>query len=124
MLSIYESIFLALDIEHMGVKLEATLSIGVAIYPQHGDTWEEVLHAADQAMYAAKSCRKKLHPHCRIKKSPSGRFFISSLSISHFLPDGVQQAFGLEFVQGVTGGFEVVGQAPGPAPDRRKHVPC
>jgi len=46
--------FLSLDIEHMGVKLRATLSIGVAIYPQHGDTWEEVLHAADQAMYAAK----------------------------------------------------------------------
>ncbi len=46
--------FLSLDIEHLGVKLRATLSIGVAIYPQHGDTWEEVLHAADQAMYAAK----------------------------------------------------------------------
>ena len=46
--------FLSLDIEHLGVKLWPTLSIGVAIYPQHGDTWEEVLHAADQAMYAAK----------------------------------------------------------------------
>ena len=46
--------FLALDIEHLGVRLNATLSIGVAIYPQHGMTWEEVLHAADQAMYAAK----------------------------------------------------------------------
>ena len=38
----------------MGVKLNATLSIGVAVYPQHGETWEKVLHAADQAMYAAK----------------------------------------------------------------------
>lgn len=46
--------FLSLDIEHLGVKLCATLSIGVAIYPQHGDTCVEVLHAADQAMYAAK----------------------------------------------------------------------
>jgi diguanylate cyclase (GGDEF)-like protein/PAS domain S-box-containing protein len=46
--------FLSLDIEHLGVKLKATLSIGVAIYPDHGDTWEKVLHAADQAMYAAK----------------------------------------------------------------------
>ncbi|MCX6038251.1 MAG: GAF domain-containing protein [Chloroflexi bacterium] len=46
--------FLSLDIEHLGVKLCATLSIGVAIYPQHGDTSIEVLHAADQAMYAAK----------------------------------------------------------------------
>jgi diguanylate cyclase (GGDEF)-like protein/PAS domain S-box-containing protein len=46
--------FLSLDIVHLGVKLNATLSIGVAIYPRHGDTWEKVLHAADQAMYAAK----------------------------------------------------------------------
>ena len=46
--------FLSLDIEHLGVKLQATLSIGVAIYPQHGETWEEVVHAADQAMYTAK----------------------------------------------------------------------
>ena len=46
--------FLSLDIEHLGVKLCATLSIGVAIYPRHGTTWEEVLHVADQAMYAAK----------------------------------------------------------------------
>jgi diguanylate cyclase (GGDEF)-like protein/PAS domain S-box-containing protein len=46
--------FLSLDIEHRGVKLCATLSIGVAIYPRHGDSWEKVLHAADQAMYAAK----------------------------------------------------------------------
>ena len=46
--------FLELDIEHLGVKLKATLSIGVAAFPRHGDTWEKVLHAADQAMYAAK----------------------------------------------------------------------
>ncbi|HEX7621492.1 MAG TPA: GAF domain-containing protein [Anaerolineales bacterium] len=46
--------FLSLDIVHLGVKLNATLSIGVAVFPRHGDTWEKVLHAADQAMYAAK----------------------------------------------------------------------
>jgi len=47
--------FLSLDIEHLGVKLKATLSVGVAAYPRHGDTWEKVVHAADLAMYAAKS---------------------------------------------------------------------
>lgn len=47
--------FLAMDIKHMGVQLHATLSIGVATYPQCGGTWEEVLHAADIAMYAAKA---------------------------------------------------------------------
>jgi diguanylate cyclase (GGDEF)-like protein len=46
---------LSLDIENLGVKLKATLSVGVAAYPRHGDTWEKVVHAADLAMYAAKS---------------------------------------------------------------------
>ncbi len=43
---------------HMGVKLNATASLGVAIYPEHGKTWEQVLHAADRAMYAAKAAGK------------------------------------------------------------------
>jgi diguanylate cyclase (GGDEF)-like protein len=50
--------FESLDIEHMGVKLKATLSLGVAVFPQHGTTWEQVLHAADRAMYAAKGAGK------------------------------------------------------------------
>jgi diguanylate cyclase (GGDEF)-like protein/PAS domain S-box-containing protein len=49
------SAFLLLDIQHLGVRLTATLSIGVATYPQNGDTWEEVLHNADLAMYLAKA---------------------------------------------------------------------
>ena len=32
-----------------------TLSLGVAVYPQHGSTGESVLHAADEALYKAKS---------------------------------------------------------------------
>ena len=35
-------------------KLKTTISIGVAIYPQHGYTSDEIIHAADSAMYAAK----------------------------------------------------------------------
>jgi GGDEF domain-containing protein len=31
-----------------------TLSVGIALYPQHGRTIENVLHAADSAMYRAK----------------------------------------------------------------------
>lgn len=31
-----------------------TLSAGVALYPQHGDTAEAVLEAADKALYTAK----------------------------------------------------------------------
>ena len=31
-----------------------SFSIGVASFPGHGGTWEEVLRAADQALYFAK----------------------------------------------------------------------
>jgi diguanylate cyclase (GGDEF)-like protein/PAS domain S-box-containing protein len=50
--------FEGLDIRHMGVPLRATLSLGVAVFPRHGGCWEEVLHAADRALYAAKSAGK------------------------------------------------------------------
>jgi len=37
-----------------GVELSATLSAGVAAYPEHGDSSEELLIAADRALYRAK----------------------------------------------------------------------
>jgi len=33
---------------------ETTISIGVAVYPRHGDTLEEIMRAADRALYEAK----------------------------------------------------------------------
>lgn len=36
-------------------QLEATLSLGVAAYPAHGATGDELLQAADAALYAAKA---------------------------------------------------------------------
>lgn len=33
---------------------ELTISLGAAAYPRHGSSWEELLHAADKALYAAK----------------------------------------------------------------------
>jgi diguanylate cyclase (GGDEF)-like protein/PAS domain S-box-containing protein len=50
--------FEAYDLHHMGVELNATISLGVAMYPQHGETWEQVVHAADRAMYKAKAAGK------------------------------------------------------------------
>jgi diguanylate cyclase (GGDEF)-like protein/PAS domain S-box-containing protein len=47
-----------LDIQHREIKLHVTLSLGVAAYPQHGATWEDVLHNADQALYLAKGAGK------------------------------------------------------------------
>jgi diguanylate cyclase (GGDEF)-like protein/PAS domain S-box-containing protein len=42
-------------VQHGGLLLEGvTLSLGVAVYPQHGQTKDDVLRAADGALYGAK----------------------------------------------------------------------
>ncbi len=47
-----------LRIEANGAAVgEVTISLGVALYPQHGETWEDVLHAADMALLQAKQTR-------------------------------------------------------------------
>jgi len=40
--------------EWNGERLEVGVSIGIALYPAHGDTLERVLRVADEAMYRAK----------------------------------------------------------------------
>jgi diguanylate cyclase (GGDEF)-like protein/PAS domain S-box-containing protein len=40
---------------HEGEVLNATLSAGVAVYPLHGTSSDEIIRKADQAMYAAKA---------------------------------------------------------------------
>lgn len=37
-----------------GEKIKVSASIGIAMYPQHGDQLESVLSAADKAMYVSK----------------------------------------------------------------------
>jgi diguanylate cyclase (GGDEF)-like protein len=45
-----------LSVEHQGTSLGAvTLSLGIAIFPDHGATGEKVLKAADAALYRAKA---------------------------------------------------------------------
>lgn len=47
-----------------GIKLELSLSIGIACYPEHGDNSESLLQLADDAMYKAKNeggNRVKMH---------------------------------------------------------------
>lgn len=39
---------------HEGQRIAVTASIGVASYPQHGTAMQELVHAADLALYAAK----------------------------------------------------------------------
>jgi diguanylate cyclase (GGDEF)-like protein len=44
-----------LNVSHRGRSLgSVTLSLGVAVFPEHGTTVDALLHAADQAMYQAK----------------------------------------------------------------------
>ena len=46
----------ALHLRYQGKALgPITLSIGVAMYPEHGSTQEELIHQADIALYAAKN---------------------------------------------------------------------
>lgn len=40
-------------VDHENTRISA--SIGIALYPQHGETVEDMTHNADQAMYAAKN---------------------------------------------------------------------
>jgi diguanylate cyclase (GGDEF)-like protein/PAS domain S-box-containing protein len=45
---------------HNGEVLNATLSAGVAVYPLHGTSSDEIIRKADQAMYAAKAAGRNL----------------------------------------------------------------
>ena len=51
---IRESLATSLDID--GLELSTTVSIGAAIYPDHGRSFEELCRRADLAMYSAKGC--------------------------------------------------------------------
>jgi len=46
--------FERLHVDHDGESVRATLSVGVAAYPVDGDDGDDVLHAADHALYDAK----------------------------------------------------------------------
>jgi diguanylate cyclase (GGDEF)-like protein/PAS domain S-box-containing protein len=42
-------------LEFDGKAIRATISLGVAAYPEHGATYDEIIHKADQALYLSKS---------------------------------------------------------------------
>lgn len=43
------------DVAGKPVRIPVTVSIGVAVYPDHGESGQQVLDAADEALYAAKA---------------------------------------------------------------------
>ncbi len=44
-----------LEISYRGYSLRRTVSIGMAVFPDHGDTADQVLQASDSALYKAKA---------------------------------------------------------------------
>jgi diguanylate cyclase (GGDEF)-like protein/PAS domain S-box-containing protein len=52
--------FAELTVEFEGKQLSATITVGVALYPLHGASPDELLRAADSAMYGAKSAGRNI----------------------------------------------------------------
>lgn len=48
--------FQAIAVRHEGSEVRATISLGVAAFPEHGATADAVLKAVDEALYRAKDC--------------------------------------------------------------------
>jgi diguanylate cyclase (GGDEF)-like protein/PAS domain S-box-containing protein len=60
--------FASLKVRYQGTAMQGTLSIGIAAFSEHGHTPEELLHAADRALYQAKATGRdrvvvSSHPH-------------------------------------------------------------
>lgn len=51
----YRQAFADLTVVHDGTPIRATLSIGVACFPQHGGSQDALVQCADQALYQAKA---------------------------------------------------------------------
>ena len=54
-------------LDENGDQIPMTVSIGVAVFPEHGDTAQQVLAAADQALYAAKKAGRDTY---RLAETP------------------------------------------------------
>ena len=58
---LFEKFTEPLSIGSPPVKVKVNLSIGVALFPEHGETSDTLIHNADSAMYKVKKKRKKNH---------------------------------------------------------------
>ena len=71
----------ALPVKQNGHEIHITLSVGIAIYPDHGETREELIKNADTAVCSAKT--KTRSRHClysnKLKNKHSNTVFIENL---------------------------------------------
>jgi two-component system cell cycle response regulator len=56
----------------MASSITVTVSIGIAIYPEHGATGAQVLEAADEALYAAKEAGRDRYLLAGCTGAPGG----------------------------------------------------
>ncbi|MFU8870786.1 diguanylate cyclase [Micromonospora sp. SL4-19] len=73
------------------VRLKVTVSIGVAVYPDHAATGQQVLDAADDALYAAKAAGRDGYRLARAPDSaPAQEVPVAAAAVSP--PDGLPRA--------------------------------
>jgi two-component system cell cycle response regulator len=68
-----------------GAPIPVTVSIGVAVYPEHGDTAQEVMEAADEALYAAKKAGRDTY---RLAGDATGNTSVIKSAVSRNELDG------------------------------------
>ena len=66
---------------HLGAGIPISVSIGIAVYPEHGSTARQVLAAADDALYAAKRAGRDTF---RLAEAPD----VTNPKVSPGVPDG------------------------------------
>ncbi|HEX2772828.1 MAG TPA: GGDEF domain-containing protein, partial [Micromonosporaceae bacterium] len=57
--------------DETGASVSVTVSIGIAVYPDHGATAQQVLDAADAALYAAKAAGRDTYRLARLASDPA-----------------------------------------------------
>jgi len=81
----------SLTIRYLGRTLpKTTISVGVAAFPEFGDTPEAVIKAADEALYRAKEQGRN-----RVERACSGDSSAAAVSLTH--PGALQRMLGVTF---------------------------
>jgi diguanylate cyclase (GGDEF)-like protein len=67
-------------------RVAISVSIGIAVYPEHGTTAQQVLDAADDALYAAKNAGRDTYRLAEAR--PEGVATVTDAAVSAGVPDG------------------------------------
>ncbi|SCL18467.1 diguanylate cyclase (GGDEF) domain-containing protein [Micromonospora rhizosphaerae] len=95
------------------VRVPVTVSIGIAVYPDHATSGQQVLDAADDALYAAKAAGRDGYRVAQVGSRPPAREIPVPAGAAS-PPDGPARAGGPDTAGGATGGA-----SSGPHPPRQ-----